>query len=36
MMRVLNHHGLDKKMKEKGLKDGDLVKIGNMEFEYIE
>lgn len=36
MMRVLNHHGLDKKMKEKGIKDGDLVKIGNMEFEYIE
>ena len=35
MMRVLNHHGLNEKMKKKGLNDGDTVKIGEMEFEYI-
>ncbi len=35
MMRVLNHHGLDEKMKKKGLEDGDTVKIGEMEFEYV-
>jgi len=35
MMRVLNHNGLKKKMNQKGIKDGDTVKIGNMEFEYV-
>ena len=35
MMRVLNHNGLKKKMKEKGIKDGDTVKISEMEFEYV-
>lgn len=35
MMRVLKHHGLNDKMKEKGIKDGDTVKIGSMEFDYI-
>ncbi|MGM0437157.1 MAG: GTPase ObgE [Bacillota bacterium] len=35
MMRVLNHNGLKKKMKQKGIQDGDTVKIGEMEFEYV-
>jgi len=35
MMRVLNHNGLKKKMKQKGIQDGDTVKIGKMEFEYV-
>ena len=35
MMRVLNHNGLKKKMKQKGIQDGDTVKIGNMEYEYV-
>lgn len=35
MIRVLNHNGLKKIMKQKGIQDGDTVKIGDMEFEYV-
>ncbi len=36
MLRVLQHHGLNEKMKERGIKQGDTVQIGPMAFEYLE
>ncbi|MFW6006417.1 MAG: GTPase ObgE [Halanaerobiales bacterium] len=36
MMRVLRHHGLNDKMKEKGISQGDTVVIGPLEFDYVE
>jgi GTPase len=36
LIRILQHHGLDKKMNEAGIKEGDTVKIAFMEFEYLE
>jgi len=35
-LRILKHHGLDDLMKKAGIKQGDTVKIEQMEFEYIE
>ncbi|MFW5985648.1 MAG: GTPase ObgE [Halanaerobiaceae bacterium] len=35
LMRVLRHNGLNKKMKEAGINEGDTVKIGPMEFDYV-
>lgn len=36
MLRVLQHHKLYDMMREKGIKQGDTVKIGPMTFEYLE
>jgi len=36
MLRILKHHGLNKKMQKAGLKEGDTVKIGPVEFDYLE
>lgn len=36
LLRILKHHGLDELMKEAGIKEGDTVVIGPMEFDYIE
>lgn len=36
MLRVLQHHGLNELMKKAGVRDGDTVKIGPVEFDYLE
>lgn len=36
LLRIVRHHQLDKKMRKKGIKDGDIVLIGPIEFEYIQ
>ena len=36
LLRIVRHHNLDEMMKKKGIKDGDTVIIGPIEFEYIE
>ncbi len=36
LMRVLKHHGLNQIMEEKGIKEGDTVIIGPLEFDYVE
>lgn len=36
MLRVLQHHGLYDIMRKKGIKQGDTIKIGPMNFEYLE
>ncbi len=36
LLRIVRHHNIDKIMKEKGLKDGDTVVIGPIEFDYIQ
>ncbi len=36
LMRILKHNNLNKLMEEKDIKDGDIVVIGPMEYEYIE
>jgi len=36
MLRILKHHGLNDRMKEEGIQDGDTVKIGSIEFDYVE
>lgn len=36
LLRILQHHGLNQLMTEKGIQQGDVVKIGPLEFEYLE
>ncbi len=36
LLRIVRHHQLDKMMRKKGIKDGDTVLIGPIEFEYIQ
>ncbi|MDI3547778.1 MAG: GTPase [Halanaerobiales bacterium] len=36
LLRILQHHGLKELMQEAGIKEGDTVTIGPMEFDYIE
>lgn len=36
LMRVLKHHGLNEIMSEEGVKEGDTVIIGPLEFDYVE
>ncbi|MFP4661355.1 MAG: GTPase ObgE [Halanaerobiales bacterium] len=36
LLRVLQHHGLNEKMKAKGIKQGDTVQLGPMAFDYLE
>jgi len=36
LLRIVRHHQLDKKMRKKGIEDGDIVLIGPIEFEYIQ
>ncbi len=36
MLRVLQHHGLNQLMEKAGVREGDTVKIGLMEFDYLE
>ncbi|ACL70159.1 GTPase ObgE [Halothermothrix orenii] len=36
LLRVLQHHDLNELLRDKGVKNGDTVKIGPMEFEYME
>jgi GTP-binding protein len=36
LLRIVRHHNIDKLMKNKGIKDGDTVIIGPIEFEYVE
>ncbi len=36
LLRIVRHHNIDKLMKKKGIKDGDTVIIGPIEFEYVE
>lgn len=36
LLRIVRHHKLDQLMKKKGIKDGDTVIIGPIEFEYME
>ena len=36
MLRILNQNGLKVKMKDAGIQEGDTVKIGPLEFDYIE
>lgn len=36
LLRILQHHGLNQLMTEKGIKQGDVVRIGSLEFEYLE
>jgi len=36
MLRILKHHGLNKLMEEKGVKNGDTVVIGPLEYDYVE
>jgi GTP-binding protein len=35
-MRVLKHHGLNEMMDAEGVKEGDTVVIGPLEFDYVE
>ena len=36
LLRILRHHGLNKVMEEAGLDDGDTVRIGPAEFDYVD
>ncbi|MGM0445208.1 MAG: GTPase ObgE [Bacillota bacterium] len=36
LLRIIRHNNIDKLMKDKGLKDGDTVVIGPIEFDYIQ
>ncbi|MFO7815829.1 MAG: GTPase ObgE [Halanaerobiales bacterium] len=36
LLRIVRHHKLDELMRKKGIKDGDTVIIGPIEFEYME
>jgi GTP-binding protein len=36
LMRVLKHHGLNEMMEKEGIKEGDTVIIGPLEFDYVE
>ncbi|MFW5999034.1 MAG: GTPase ObgE [Halanaerobiaceae bacterium] len=36
LLRILRHHGLEKKMEQAGLSEGDTVLIGPVEFDYVE
>ena len=35
-MRILRYNGVEEKLKEAGIKDGDSVKICDYEFDYYE
>lgn len=36
LLRIIRHHNIDQKLKKHGVKDGDTVIIGPIEFEYVE